>query len=91
MRGHSLQKQYEEEDRALLPVPVTNGKSKLCEAQQAKKEQAKRTMWVDKYRPTKFTDLLGEEVSLHLTLASVLELMVACRWCSVRIERCWDG
>lgn len=22
-------------------------------------------MWVDKYRPTKFTDLLGEEVSLN--------------------------
>lgn len=62
---YSLQKQYEEEDRALAPVPIPNGnkESKVCEVQQAKKEAAKRTMWVDKYRPTKFTDLLGEEVS----------------------------
>jgi hypothetical protein len=63
---YSLQKKYEEEDRALPLVEIPNGKkqSKACEAQQAKREAAKRTMWVDKYRPTKFTDLLGEEVRL---------------------------
>jgi DNA polymerase III gamma/tau subunit len=26
-------------------------------------------MWVDKYRPTKFTDLLGEEVRMEFLLA----------------------
>jgi hypothetical protein len=29
------------------------------------KDIGQKAMWVDKYRPTKFTDLLGEEVSLN--------------------------
>jgi hypothetical protein len=28
------------------------------------KDIGQKAMWVDKYRPTKFTDLLGEEVSV---------------------------
>ena len=29
------------------------------------KDLGQKAMWVDKYRPTKFTDLLGEEVSFQ--------------------------
>lgn len=31
----------------------------------ANKIQMETTMWVDKYRPKKFTDLLGEDVSFY--------------------------
>lgn len=91
---HSLQKKYEEEDRALALVAVPNGKkqSKVCEVQRAKKEAAKRAMWVDKYRPTKFTDLLGEEVGIVEAERPGCELKVLpFDGRSARIVTSWDG
>ncbi|KAJ9100114.1 hypothetical protein QFC19_005794 [Naganishia cerealis] len=55
----ALQKQYEDEDRALKSFAIA--KTKVRDSKPEKKEPTKQVMWVDKYRPTKFTDLLGEE------------------------------
>ncbi|KAJ9109280.1 hypothetical protein QFC21_000609 [Naganishia friedmannii] len=62
--AQALQKQYEDEDRALKET-LAKGKSKakMHDPNTEKKESKKQVMWVDKYRPTKFTDLLGEERS----------------------------
>ncbi|KAJ9125621.1 hypothetical protein QFC22_000583 [Naganishia vaughanmartiniae] len=61
----ALQKQYEDEDRVLKEMTSAKGKakSKINDPNTEKKEAKKQVMWVDKYRPIKFTDLLGEERS----------------------------
>jgi hypothetical protein len=48
---HRIQQEYDAENQPPTGNPATESRSK-------------RQMWVDKYRPQKFTDLLGEEVSL---------------------------
>lgn len=54
-----LQAQFDAE--AIAPIPL--GESSRANANPAA-AAARKQMWVDKYRPSKFTDLLGEEVGL---------------------------
>ena len=51
----------------------------LCRSAQGHEPQTETTLWTDRYRPKKFVDLLGDEVSsaLHLGVSS-LTLSTAC-------------
>ena len=45
------------------------------------------TMWVDKYRPKNFSDLLGEDVSIVKDLLSSPDFVSE----SESTEKSWDG
>lgn len=57
--AEKLQEQYDREAKLLRRNALINGSSTSSKGKE--RENVRQVMWVDKYRPTKFTDLLGDE------------------------------
>ena len=67
----------ERADQALQASLARQAHLDILERKGKGKDVGQKAMWVDKYRPTKFTDLLGEEVS-YLRLICFSRTKYAC-------------
>jgi len=81
----------ERADQALQASLARQAHLDILERKGKGKDLGQKAMWVDKYRPTKFTDLLGEEVSSTLKRSPMTILTSSV--CAIRdvTEMCCPG